>query len=679
MRMVVLVIFTVQIISLSISNFKVSCQTRDILIEHIDTTINPAVDFFSYANGGWLKNNSIPASESRWGIANLVNNETYDRMRELSEYAAMDVSASMGSNTQKIGDFYYAAMDTVALEQQGISKLQGELDKITSIDDKKSLIETIAHLQMIGASPLFGAYIYQDSKNSEKIALYLWQSGIGLPDRDYYFNTDLRTQNIREEYSDHLTKMFMLLGEDKKTASENSLSVLNIETKLAKASRKLEDLRDPYANYNKMPISELEKLNPSMKWKETFKFMKIPVIDTVIVAQPEFYETVETVLKTAGINEWKAYLRWNLINTFAPYLNKSFDQQNFYFFYKMLSGAEEQRPRWKRVLNVQENYLGDALGQLYVAKYYSAETKKRYEELVTKILASYKNRIENLDWMGSQTKSKALEKLASVKMKVGYPDQWKDYSSMIIGRSSYVENVIQGNLWLYEYYVNKLGKPVDRNEWSMTPQTYNAYYNSSNNEIVLPAAAFIIPGLADSLADDAILYGYAGASTIGHEITHGFDDHGRQYDANGNLNNWWTPEDEKMFELRTQKGINQFDSYVALDSMHVNGAATLGENIADLGGLVIALDAFKETKQYKNGEKISGLTPLQRFFLGYALGWLGHQRDESLAQQIMADVHSPAFLRVNGPMSNIPEFYEAFNVKPGDPMWRAENVRVNIW
>jgi putative endopeptidase len=654
-------------------------ERRDILAENMDTTVNPADDFFKYANGGWLKKNPIPASERRWGIANLVTNETYDRMRKLSEEASADTKAARGSSSQKIGDFYFSGMDTSLIEKQGIEKLKPEFEKIKSIHDKASLTEAIAHLQTIGVAALFNPYIFQDEKNSDMYALHLYQGGIGLPNRDYYFNQDSRTKNIRNEYVKHVQKMFELLGDDESTAKKHSETVMKIETSIAKSSRKLEDLRDPYANYNKMNIDGLNKMNPSMNWKETFAQMRLTNLDSVIVGQPEFYTAVENNLKTVSIDDWKTYLTWNVINAFAFSLSKSFDLEDFHFNGVILTGVKEQRPRWKRVLDTQEGYLGDALGQLYVQKYYSPETKKRYEDLTNNILETYRERIQKLSWMSDSTKQKAIVKLRTVRKKVGYPDKWRDYSSMNISRSSYVENIIEGNKWLYNFYVDKLSKPVDRDEWEMTPQTYNAYYNPSNNEIVLPAAIFIVPGIADSLLDDAIIYGYAGATTIGHEITHGFDDEGRQFDSKGNLTNWWTKKDEESFTKRANLYVEQFNNYVVLDSMHVNGKASLGENIADLGGAVIGLEAFKKTEQYKKGEKISGLTPLQRYFMGYALGWLNHMRDETLAQQIMTDVHAPSFLRVNGPMPNIPEFYTAFNVKEGDKMWRSENARVSIW
>ncbi len=651
----------------------------DILSVNMDTTVNPADDFFMYANGGWIKNNPIPESEKSYGIARLVMNETYDRIRKLSEDAASDDKAEKGSSTQKIGDFYYAGMDSSACNEQGYSKLKPELESIAQIKTLSDVIAVIAHLQIIGCNPLYSMGIYQDEMKSDQYALHLHQGGIGLPNRDYYFNKDSRTVNIRSEYVKYITNTLKLIGETDAQASKHAEAIMKLETSLAKSSRKLEDLRDPYANYNKMDMKGLQALCPSMNWHQTFDLMNIKGLDSVIIGQPEFYKEVESNLKKVGIDDWKTYLTWNLISSFDSYLSKDFDQEQFHFNGTVLSGVKVQRPRWKRILDNQENYLGDALGELYVQNYYSPATKERYVQLTNNVLAAFREHIDKLEWMSDSTKSKAQAKLATVRKKVGYPDKWRDYSSMNISRSSYVENVIEGNKWYYNYYLNKLGKPVDREEWDMTPQTYNAYYNPSNNEIVLPAAIFIIPGVPDSLADDAIIYGYAGASTIGHEITHGFDDEGRQFDADGNLKSWWSKEDEEKFNVRAQRYVDQFNNYVVLDSMHVNGKASLGENIADLGGLTIAIDAFKKTEQYKKGEKIGGLTPIQRYFMGYALGWLHQQRDESLANQIMTDVHAPAFLRVNGPMANIQEFYDAFGVKEGNGMWRADSVRVKIW
>jgi putative endopeptidase len=469
------------------------------------------------------------------------------------------------------------------------------------------------------------------------------------------------------------------MGEDDKTASANSGVVMKIETELAKASRKLEALRDPYLNYNKYSVGDLNKRTSTINWNNVLSTMNIEKVDSFVVGQPEFFTALNKALSSVSINDWKTYLRWHLISAFASNMSSSYSNEHFRFYGTVLSGVKEQRPRWKRVLDVQEDALGDALGQLYVEKYVAPSVKKRYDDLTNNIFDAYRDRIKQLTWMSDSTKQLALVKLNSVTKKVAFPDKWKDYSSLVIDRSSYVMNCIRSNNWHFNYQVNKLSKPVDRTEWDMTPQTYNAYYNPSNNEIVLPAAIFIIPGLPDSLADDAIIYGYAGASTIGHEITHGFDDQGRQFDDKGNLRDWWTAKDGREYIKRAKMIVNQFSEYVVLDSMRINGDATQGENIADLGGVVLGLEAFKKTEQYKSGKKINGLTPIQRYYLGYALSWLGQQRDESLANRIMTDVHSPNFLRINGAVVNSDEFYEAFNIKPGDNMYRADSLRVRIW
>ncbi len=654
-------------------------QVPDLIASYRDTTVKPGDDFYRYAVGNWVKNNPIPASENSWGIWSLVNEESFKRIRLINEEAASQKDAAKGSNAQKIGDFWFTGMDSTSIEQQGLSKIQPELDLISAIKDKQTLLDELAHLQMIGAGALIQADIYQDEMNSNKEVLHFSQGGIGLPNRDYYFDMGERFVKIRAEYLIHVSKMLQLLGEDSATAAKQAAAMMKLETALAKASRKLEDLRDPYANYNKMSVDAFTKITPSLNWKMMLEKMNIKNIDSVIVGQPEYYKQVEVSLKSVSIADWQTYLRYNLISAFAPYISSKFDNQNFYFYRTVLNGVKEKRPRWKRVLNAEEGLLGEALGQLYVQKYFSEKTKKRYEKLVDDIFTVYRERIQGLSWMSDSTKQKAIHKLSTVVKKVGYPEKWKDYSSMQIGRSSYVENIIAGNIWNYNDAVEKLYKPVDRTRWEMTPQTWNAYYNPSNNEIVLPAAIFIIPGIEDSLVDDAIVYGYGGASTIGHEITHGFDDQGREFDEKGNLRNWWTKEDGDEFNKRAQMLVKQFSSYTVLDSIHINGEATLGENIADLGGVVLGYEAFKKTEQYKKGELISGMTPSQRYFLGYALSWMGHAREEYLAQQIKTDVHSPNFIRINGPFSDVDAFYEAFNVKEGDKMYLPDSLRVKIW
>jgi putative endopeptidase len=650
----------------------------DLLYAALDTTVSPGDDFFQYANGTWLKNHPIPASESNWGIGKEVQNEIYARLRQTSIEAAK-ADAAAGSNQQKIGDFWAVGIDSVKADKLGGAPIKPELDRIAAMKTVADVPGVIARHIPLGVNSLLGLAVSQDAKNSDKMAVYLWQAGLGLPNRDYYFNTDSRTKNIRREYLRHVANTFKLLGQDSTQAQANASRVMALETSLAKSSRKLEALRDPYANYNKMTIAQLNQLTPGIDWKTWLGQMELTNVDTVIVGQPEFYRTAGQLLKTKPLDDWKAYLAWQLARKHAPTLSTAFVDENFRFYSTVLRGAKVIRPRWKRVLDMQENALGDALGQLFVKEYFKPETKARYDTLVKNVTAAFAEHIQKVDWMSAPTKAVALEKLRTITPKVGYPDKWKDYSALKIDRSSLAENVMRANLWQYRYELNKLGKPVDRTEWGMTPQTYNAYYNGSNNEIVLPAAAFAVPGLLDADADDALVYGYAGASTIGHELTHGFDDEGSQFDAKGNLKEWWSKEDRARFNKRVDAIVKQFDGYTMLDSLHINGRATAGENIADLGGIVIGLDAFKKTKQYKEGKKINGLTPVQRYFLGYALGWQNHVRDESLASQLLTDVHSPAKYRVNGPMSDVPAFYEAFGVKPGQKMYRPDSARVVIW
>ncbi len=652
---------------------------NDPVFKNVDKSVPPGTDFFRFANGTWLKNNPIPPAYSSWGIGNVVTEDIRERLKKINE-DALKANAPTGTGTQKIGDFYYSGLDTVTIEKLGIKAIKEPLDRIEQISDLNGVLSVTAYLSTMGVRAFIGSYVGQDDKNSAKMILHLNQTGLGLPNRDYYFKTDSRTTKIRTDYAEtYMPTMFRLSGFTDEQATGAAKRVFAIEKALADSSRKLEDMRNPYRNYNKMSVAALNKLTPALSWNTVFTNMGIAQIDTIIVGQPEFYTGLNKYLTQFTVADWKAYLRWKLLAAYAPYLSKAFDQENFRFTGTVLSGRKEQLPRWKRVLDTENGIMGELLGQLFVQEYFPAKAKSRYTTMVEAIQQAYREHIAALDWMSPQTKQAALVKLNTIHPKVGYPDKWKDFSKLTINRTSYAANVLTARHWSYLMNINKLGKPVDHTEWNMTPQTYNASYSPSNNEITLPAAQFIIPGIRDEYIDDAVVYGYAAASTIGHEITHGFDDQGRQYDAKGNLKAWWTPEDSAKFTRRAQVLVNQFNNYIVLDSLHVNGKACLGENIADLGGIVLGLDAFKKTAQYKAGKPINGLTPVQRFFLGYSLGWLGQQRDESLAQQIITDVHAPGFLRVNGPFSDVPEFYEAFNIKPGDAMWIDPAKRVKIW
>jgi putative endopeptidase len=650
---------------------------KDILASHIDSTVSPADDFFEYANGGWIKRNPIPPSESTWGIGNLVQEEIYNRLLKINEEAET-AHATKGTITQKIGDFWKSGMDSAANDKAGLSPLQKDLTNIEAIQSINGLVNVAALLKTKGVNCFFRDYVSQDDKNSNMMVYQLSQGGLGMPNRDYYFKTDARTEKVKNAYKEYLLKTFKQLGNDNDVSHQKANAMYDLETRLAKASRRLQDLRDPYKNYNKMSVSGLSKLAPNINWKAYTKEIGIIKLDSVIVGQPEFYTALNNELRTASLDDWKSYLQFHLIQSYSSYLDST-SYDNAFTYSQSLSGAKEPRPRWKRVLDAEQSSMGEALGQLFVKKYFSEKAKKRYSDMVEAIREAYKERIKKLPWMSEVTKQKALAKLASITRKVGYPDKWKDFSALIINDGPYVLNIQRARTWWHNYNINKLGKPVDRTEWDMTPQTYNAYYNPSNNEIVLPAGIFTVPGYKDEDLDDALVYGYAGASTIGHEITHGFDDQGRQYDAKGNLANWWTKEDSPEFSDRAKMIIRQFDEFNPVDTLHVNGNATQGENIADLGGILLGLDAFKKTAAYKMNKKIGGLTPLQRYFLGYALGWLEEERKESLARQVMTDVHAPAKERVNGPVVNVPEFYEAFHVKPGDKMYRPDSLRVRIW
>lgn len=650
-------------------------KQTDILAAHLDTTVNPADDFFTYANGAWLKQNPIPDEYGTWSIGNLAQEELYERLRKINEQAGKQSDTL----SRKVAAFWKSGMDSARVDQEGNGGIAPELQSIDGIKSREDLLLVAASLEAKGIRPMISTYIAQDDKNSEVMAFQLYQGGLGLPDRDYYFNTDERTKKIRDAYPVHITRMLQHTGMDSASAQQAATDIVQLETRLAKASRKLEDLRDPYANYHKFSVTELGRLTPNINWPGYIQTLGAGKLDTVIVGQPEFYKMLSTELASTDLATWKNYLKWKLISNTAPFLSKPIDSTNFAFYGQLIYGLKKQKPRWKKVLDREESAMGEALGQLFVKEYFPEKAKKRYEALVEDIRGALQQRITQLTWMSDSTKQKALYKLSRIRKKVGYPDKWKDFSAMNIQDQPYVRNVFAANEWWHRYELNKLGKPVDRDEWDMSPQTYNAYYNPSNNEIVLPAGIFTVPGLRDEELDDALVYGYAGASTIGHEITHGFDDQGRKYDADGNLKEWWTKEDEAQFNKRADVMVKQFSNYVVVDSMRINGRATLGENIADLGGVLLGWDAFIKTEEYKKNEQIDGLTPAQRFFLGYALSWMSHSRKEALARAVMTDVHSPASFRVIGPVSDVDAFYSVYPAKPGNKMYIADTARVRIW
>lgn len=649
----------------------------DFLRANIDASVNPADDFFQYANGTWLKAHPIPASESRWGIGDVVQEQIYTTLHTINEDSSK-ANAAAGTDQQKIGDFWATAMDESKAERVGLTPIEGELRAIDGIATVQDALDVAFALHQLDVGVLFGARVDQDDKKSDEMAVQVRQGGLGLPNRDYYFSEEARVAKARQEYLAHMARMLTLIGR-REGAEQAAAAVMAFETALAKASRKLEELRDPEKNYNKMAVADFtSRYTPSIAWPERLARWKLQPA-TVIVGQPEFFTALEATLEATPVPVLKDYLRLRLVSTYAPFLTKAIDDEEFRFSGGVLQGQQEQRPRWKRVLDAEGDAMGMVLGRLFVKDYFPETAKKRYSDLVDAIRDSFRDRITRLEWMTDATKLEAQKKLAAVNKKVGYPDKWKDYSALEIGRDSYCRNMMNAARWRFDDNIAKFGKPVDRTEWDITPQTYNAYYAWSNNEIVLPAAIFAIPGVNDADVDDAVVYGYAGASTIGHEITHGFDDQGRHFDAKGNLHDWWQPEDAAKFTKRAQVMVEQFAAYEPLPKQHINGKATLGENIADYGGLLLALDAFKKTEQYKSGKMIGGLTPIQRYFLGYALGWMLQMRDERLQRMLLSDVHAPAKWRVNGPMANIPDFHAAFAVNPGNAMYRAPESHVRIW
>ena len=648
-------------------------------VQNMDTTINPGDNFFNYTNGTWLKNNPIPADKnSRSTLEELFERNRHD-IREIIEEAAASKDVQPGSNSEKIGTFYNSGMDTISIERLGLSPLKMFFDKIESIKSIADVQSVGAFFQTCQISPFFAVFSNQDSKNSTSVIAQCYQAGIGLPERDYYFNNDESTKKIREKYLIHLTKMFELLKDEPSVAGKNAETVMKMETQLAKASFTNVENQDPQKTYNKVTIEELNKLAPDINWHSYFTQVGYPVLSEVNIWQPGFMKELSNMMKTVPVDDWKTFLRWQLINSMAAYLGKEFVDQNFDFYYRTLSGQEKMEPRWKLVLDVTSGSLGEAIGQLFVKKYFPPIAKQRMTDLIMNLKKSLRQRIENLTWMGPDTKKEALAKLDKMGVKVGYPDKWRDYSGLAISSKSYVLNVLNSQAFEFRYSMDKVGKPVDPTEWGMTPQTVNAYYNPNRNEIVFPAG-ILQPPFFNMDADDAVNYGAIGF-VIGHEMTHGFDNMGRQFDKDGNLRDWWTKEDSKAFEARAAMLIDQYNHYEVLDSVFVNGKLTLGENIADLGGGTVAFNAYKLSLEGKETPKpIDGFTNYQRFFLGYAQVWRTNMRDKELKKRVKTDEHSPAKARINGVVYNMPEFYAAFpDVKPVDKLFRPVEQRPVIW
>jgi putative endopeptidase len=647
--------------------------------KELDNTINPGDDFFAYVNSKWIAANPIPPSESRYGSFNILIDSNRAVLHRILEKDAANNDATKGSIAQKVGDFFASGMDTVDINAAGYKPIQPWLDSINDIKNTNDLIRVVAEIHIYGGDEIFNFGVTQDAKNSDKEEADVEQGGLGLPSRDYYLRKDAGTIQIRSKYIEHIKTFLSLTGTPNKKTKKIAAKILAIETQLAASSLDRVTLRDPYASYHPMPLVQLEKLTPNINWSIYFATIKGPQIDTINVGEPEFFKQVNTMLKSVKLNDWKTYLRFHIINGVASYLSSDFATEQFSFYSQTLNGVKQQQPRWKRVLSVIDQNIGEALGQEYVKVAFPPDAKAKALDLISNLKASLAERINQLDWMSDATKQYALKKLSAITVKVGYPDTWRDYSSLTIDRGPYVLNVMRSGQFEFYRELNKIGKPVDRTEWGMTPPTVNAYYNPANNEIVFPAG-ILQPPFFSPLADDAVNYGGIGA-VIGHEITHGFDDQGRLYDLHGNLKNWWTKQDSANFKQHAELLAKQYSGYSPVDTMHINGHFTLGENIADLGGITISYFAFKraQEKNPADNENIDGLTPDQRFFISFAQIWRANIRDAAQRQRLLTDPHSPAKYRVDGVVTNVPMFAQAFNVKDGQKMKNPDGLLVKIW
>lgn len=640
-------------------------------------SVQPCDDFYRYANGNWLKNNPIPPAFSSWGSFAELAEHNDDVLHGILENAANEKSNPSGNNTQKIGDFYETGMDSAKVETLGWQPIAEDLKRIDALVDIQGVERELAYLHSIGAGGLFNFGSGQDFKNSSEVIGQLSQGGLGMPDRDYYVATDVRSKKIREAYAQHVTAMFKLVGLGDSAASAATKDVLSLETRLAKASRTRVERRDAEKNYHRMNQTELSTLAPAFAWNRFFVDAGWTNPGEVNVGQPEFFKEVNSLVGDISLRAWKHYLKWRILSTAAPFLSSAFVNEDFKFEGEELTGAKELQPRWKRVKNVIDRLMGEALGQLYVKKAFPPQAKARAMEMVNNLKSAMREHIQHLDWMDDATKAAAQKKLDAFNVKIGYPDKWRDYSSLEINSTSYFENVRRARAFAVQYNIQKIGRPVDKTEWGMSPPTVNAYYSSTRNEIVFPAG-IMQPPFFDPEADDAVNYGGMGA-VIGHEISHGFDDQGSKFDGEGNLKSWWTPQTRTKFEARTAVLAKQYDGYVAIDSMHVNGKLTLGENIGDLAGLSIAFTALENSLRGKTIQVIDGFTPEQRFFLSWAQVWRRNIRPEQLQLQVRTDPHAPANFRTNGPLSDLKEFYTTFSCGAAGAMYVPPERRAKIW
>jgi putative endopeptidase len=647
-----------------------------IKLADLDTTVNACVDFYQYAGGGWLKANPVPAAFSAWSPFNELRESNFLVLKDVLESAAKVAKTTSDPDTKKLGTFYASCMDSAGAEVAGAKPLEAELARIAAISNAKQLYEAIAYFHAAGISPLFTFGTGQDSKNSSLVILSANQGGLGLPNRDYYTKTDSNSVKIRKAYVEHIAKTLQLTGKPAAEANKAAERVMALETTLAGSMKTPVELRDPVANYNLMTITAVNELTPAFDWNAFLGSLGVRGVTTIDIGQPNYFKGLNAALTTIPLEDWKSYLTWRLTGRASPHLSSAFVNQDF-AFQAMLTGARQMQPRWRRCLSVADGVLGDALGKEYVKVAFTPEAKKKALEMIDNLRAVMQERIQKAEWMSSTTKQQALTKLSSFNQKIGYPDVWRDYSDLKVVEGPWAANILNSRAFAVRRDLAKLGKPVDRGEWFMTPPTVNAYFAPQLNEIAFPAGR-LQPPFFHASYDEGANYGGVGG-TIGHELSHGFDDQGRQYDSKGNLLDWWTEQDAKNYLERAKVVEDQYNAYTVLDSLHVNGKLTLGENLADVVGVSAAYDALQRALAGKPRTLIDGFTPEQRFFLAYAQARRGNSRDEALRLQIRTDPHSPGRFRVNGPLSNMPEFARAFGCKEGDPMVRSASMRARIW
>lgn len=646
-------------------------------LQNMDTTVHPGDNFFQYVNGNWIKNHPVPEDKTSYGAFDEVDDNNKERIKKLIDEIVADSTAPKGSKKQQVRDFFLSGMDTIAIEKMGITPVAKMFEEIDAISNTEQLVKYFAKMQITGANNIFYFYAGPDQKNSNVVIANVWQDGLGLPETDYYTNKDAYFQQIREAYQKHITNMFRLFKIN--DAEKQAQKVFDLEMHLAKISMPLLDRRDPLKIYNKFKTEELNKITPNFDWNIYLTELGYSKINEINIGQVDFMKGIDKMLISVNIADWQAFLKWKLMNSFGSNLNKEVYAESFNFYGTILSGQKTPRPRWKRIQSKVDNALGEVIGQLYVEKYFPPQAKERMVTLTQNLKASFKERLQQLTWMQDSTKQEAITKLEKIRIKIGYPDKWRDYSKLTITPNSYFDNIIASNIFEFHFNMQKIGKAVDKDEWNMTPQTVNAYYSPTFNEIVFPAA-ILQPPFFDMDADDAMNYGAIGV-VIGHEMTHGFDNRGRLFDKDGNMHDWWTAKDAEEFNKRTQILIDQFDNFILLDSLHVNGKLTIGENIADFSGLTISLNAYKKTlKDKPEPPKQQNFTHFQRFFISYAQVWRTNMLDKQLIRQIKEDEHPPAITRVNGPLFNIKEFYEAFpQINEKNKLYRAPDIRAVIW